>query len=50
MTKDPAYRMEVDEKNAATSEYNTKVYYFCCPACKGILIKSHRSISEGNRE
>ncbi|GAG11055.1 unnamed protein product [marine sediment metagenome] len=50
MTKDPAYGMEVDEKNAATSEYKRKVYYFCCPACKGVLIKSRSSISGGNRE
>ena len=50
MTKDPAYGMEVDEKNTVKSEYKRKVYYFCCPDCKGVLIKSRRSISGGNRE
>ncbi len=50
MTKDPACRMKVDEKTAVKSEYKKKVYYFCCPACKGILIKNRRSISGGNRE
>ena len=35
MAKDPVCGMIVDEKTpAAKSEYQGKVYYFCCAACK----------------
>ena len=35
VAKDPVCNMMVDEKTpAAKSEYQGKVYYFCCTACK----------------
>jgi len=35
MAKDPVCGMTVDEKKAvATSQYKSKTYYFCSPACK----------------
>ena len=41
---------KVDGKNAVKGEYKRKVYYFCCPDCKEILIKNRDSLSGGNRE
>jgi len=35
MAEAPVCGMEVDEKRAVKSKYKGKVYYFCCPACKG---------------
>ena len=35
MAIDPVCKMQVDEqKNAGTSEYKGKTYYFCAPGCK----------------
>jgi YHS domain-containing protein len=35
MAIDPVCKMQVDEnKNAGTSEYQGKTYYFCAPGCK----------------
>lgn len=35
MAIDPVCKMQVDEnKNAGTSEYEGKTYYFCAPGCK----------------
>jgi YHS domain-containing protein len=35
MAIDPVCKMQVDEnKNAGTSEYQGKTYYFCAPSCK----------------
>ncbi|MGE3510126.1 MAG: YHS domain-containing protein [Vicinamibacterales bacterium] len=35
MAVDPVCKMQVDEKkNAGTSEYNGKTYYFCAVSCK----------------
>ncbi len=35
MAIDPVCKMQVDEqKNAGTSAYNGKTYYFCAPGCK----------------
>lgn len=34
MAIDPVCGMEVDEKNAVTSQYDGKIYYFCSAGCK----------------
>lgn len=35
MAIDPVCKMQVNEqKNAGTSEYKGKTYYFCAPGCK----------------
>ena len=38
MAKDPVCGMQIAETAApAKSEYKTKTYYFCSPACKGVF-------------
>ena len=40
MVKDPVCGMNIDETTAAaTSEYNSKTYYFCAPGCKQVFEK-----------
>ena len=41
MAKDPACRMDVDEKKAAaTTEHQSKTYYFCAKGCKETFLKN----------
>ncbi len=38
--KDPVCNMDVDpEKARASTEYQGKTYYFCCPGCKNAFEK-----------
>ena len=40
MAIDPVCKMQVDEKTSPDSKYEGKVYYFCCPSCKGMFDKN----------
>lgn len=49
MAIDPVCGMEVDEKNAVTSEYDGKIYYFCSPGCKAAFDENPKKyVHEGH--
>ena len=49
MERDVVCGMQVDPaKAAATSEYNGKTYYFCCPDCpKAFQANPEKFVSKG---
>ncbi len=49
MAIDPVCGMEVNEKNALTSEYGGKTYYFCSAGCKAAFDENPRKyLPEGH--